>query len=152
MFTLLKACWCKSVLHRSAVSWIVFCSSNIIKHYARKELCKCKPFFFACILILLKGTVLATLAVYDADTTSVYPIESSRKKYTGTISTSDPWIKEKFRVEHDFHEINFSPNGSQVRGTRHEYSRFTCIFLISKQTQCAHVLSWLHLCLIYFSL
>ncbi|KAJ6661650.1 hypothetical protein lerEdw1_013889, partial [Lerista edwardsae] len=67
-----------------------------------------------------EGTVLATLTVYDADTTSVYPIES-RKKYTGTISTSDPWIKEKFRVEHDFHEIKFSPNGSQVRGTRHEY-------------------------------
>nr|XP_016851013.1 PREDICTED: proto-oncogene tyrosine-protein kinase receptor Ret [Anolis carolinensis] len=68
-----------------------------------------------------EGTVLAALMVYDADTTPIFPIESSRKKYTGTISSSDPWIKETFRVEHNFHEIYFSPNGSQVRGTRHEY-------------------------------
>nr|XP_034993995.1 proto-oncogene tyrosine-protein kinase receptor Ret isoform X1 [Zootoca vivipara] len=68
-----------------------------------------------------KGTVIAELTVYDADTTPIFPIESSRKKYTGTISTSDPWIKETFQVEHNFHEILFNPNGSQVRGTRHEY-------------------------------
>uniref|UniRef100_A0A8C8RUE3 Proto-oncogene tyrosine-protein kinase receptor Ret n=1 Tax=Pelusios castaneus TaxID=367368 RepID=A0A8C8RUE3_9SAUR len=68
-----------------------------------------------------EGTALATLSVYDADTTPIFPIESSRKKYTGTISTSDPWISETFRVEHIFHEIYFSPNGSQVRGTLHEY-------------------------------
>ncbi|XP_048362811.1 proto-oncogene tyrosine-protein kinase receptor Ret [Sphaerodactylus townsendi] len=68
-----------------------------------------------------EGTVLATLMVYDADTTPIFPLESSRKKYTGTISTSDPWIKETFRVDHKFNEIYFSPNGSQVRGTQHEY-------------------------------
>ncbi|KAJ7405384.1 hypothetical protein BTVI_69191 [Pitangus sulphuratus] len=68
-----------------------------------------------------EGTVLATLTVYDADTTPIYPLESSRKKYTGTIVTDDPWISETFRVEHIFDEIHFSPNGSQVRGTRHEY-------------------------------
>ncbi|TFK09499.1 caveolin-1 [Platysternon megacephalum] len=68
-----------------------------------------------------EGTVLATLTVCDADTTPIYPIESSRKKYTGTISTTDPWISETFRVDHIFHEIYFSPNGSQVRGTLHEY-------------------------------
>ncbi|XP_053167652.1 proto-oncogene tyrosine-protein kinase receptor Ret isoform X2 [Hemicordylus capensis] len=67
------------------------------------------------------GTVLAALMVYDADTTPIFPRESSRRKYTGTISTSDPWIKEKFRVEHFFHEISFSPSGNQVRGTQHEY-------------------------------
>ncbi|NXL75008.1 RET kinase, partial [Leptocoma aspasia] len=68
-----------------------------------------------------EGTVLSTLTVYDADTTPIYPLESSRKKYTGTIITDDPWISETFRVEHIFDEIHFSPNGSQVRGTRHEY-------------------------------
>ncbi|XP_062989230.1 proto-oncogene tyrosine-protein kinase receptor Ret [Elgaria multicarinata webbii] len=68
-----------------------------------------------------EGTVLAALMVYDADTTPIFPLESSRKKYTGTISSPDPWIKESFRVEHYFHEIYFIPNGSQVRGTRHEY-------------------------------
>ncbi|KAM7171244.1 proto-oncogene tyrosine-protein kinase receptor Ret isoform 1-T1 [Macrochelys suwanniensis] len=68
-----------------------------------------------------EGTVLATLTVCDADTTPIFPIESSRKKYTGTISTTDPWISETFRVDHIFHEIYFSPNGSQVRGTLHEY-------------------------------
>ncbi|KAM6265338.1 proto-oncogene tyrosine-protein kinase receptor Ret isoform 2-T3 [Spheniscus humboldti] len=68
-----------------------------------------------------EGTVLATLTVYDADTTPIYPLESSRKKYTGTIITDDPWITETFRVEHIFDEIHFSPNGSQVRGTQHEY-------------------------------
>ncbi|XP_042317097.1 proto-oncogene tyrosine-protein kinase receptor Ret isoform X1 [Sceloporus undulatus] len=68
-----------------------------------------------------EGTVLAALMVYDADTTPIFPIESSRKKYTGIINSSDPWIKDTFRVEHIFHEIYFSPNGSQVRGTRHEY-------------------------------
>ncbi|PKU37491.1 proto-oncogene tyrosine-protein kinase receptor ret [Limosa lapponica baueri] len=68
-----------------------------------------------------EGTVLATLTVYDADTTPIYPLESSRKKYTGTIITDDPWISETFRVEHIFNEIHFSPNGSQVRGTQHEY-------------------------------
>ncbi|KAH0623422.1 hypothetical protein JD844_006165 [Phrynosoma platyrhinos] len=68
-----------------------------------------------------EGTVLAALMVYDADTTPIFPIESSRKKYTGTINSSDPWIKDTFRVEHIFHEIYFNPNGSQVRGTRHEY-------------------------------
>ncbi|XP_015280707.1 PREDICTED: proto-oncogene tyrosine-protein kinase receptor Ret, partial [Gekko japonicus] len=68
-----------------------------------------------------EDTVLATLMVYDADTTPIFPLESSRKKYTGSISTSDPWIKEMFRVEHMFNEIYFSPNGSQVRGTQHEY-------------------------------
>uniref|UniRef100_A0A669Q5B0 Ret proto-oncogene n=1 Tax=Phasianus colchicus TaxID=9054 RepID=A0A669Q5B0_PHACC len=68
-----------------------------------------------------EGTVLATLTVYDADTTPIYPLESSRKKYTGTIITDDPWINETFRVEHIFEEIHFSPNGSQVRGTQHEY-------------------------------
>ncbi|KAL8186807.1 UNVERIFIED_CONTAM: hypothetical protein K2H54_012611, partial [Gekko kuhli] len=68
-----------------------------------------------------EDTVLATLMVYDADTTPIFPLDSSRKKYTGSISTSDPWIKEMFRVEHMFNEIYFSPNGSQVRGTQHEY-------------------------------
>ncbi|XP_074856176.1 proto-oncogene tyrosine-protein kinase receptor Ret [Carettochelys insculpta] len=68
-----------------------------------------------------EGTVLATLTVCDADTTPIFPIESSRKKYTGTISTTDPWISETFWVNHIFHEIYFSPNGSQVRGTLHEY-------------------------------
>ncbi|GAB0192344.1 proto-oncogene tyrosine-protein kinase receptor Ret [Grus japonensis] len=68
-----------------------------------------------------EGTVLATLTVYDADTTPIYPLENSRKKYTGTIITDDPWISETFRVEHIFDEIHFSPNGSQVRGTQHEY-------------------------------
>ncbi|XP_006114467.1 proto-oncogene tyrosine-protein kinase receptor Ret isoform X3 [Pelodiscus sinensis] len=68
-----------------------------------------------------EGTVLATLTVCDADTTPIFPIESSRKKYTGTISTTDPWVSETFRVDHIFHEIYFSPNGSQVRGTLHEY-------------------------------
>nr|XP_020657948.1 proto-oncogene tyrosine-protein kinase receptor Ret isoform X2 [Pogona vitticeps] len=68
-----------------------------------------------------EGTVLAALMVYDADTTPIFPIESSRKKYTGIINSSDPWIKETFRAEHIFHEISFRPNGSQVRGTRHEY-------------------------------
>uniref|UniRef100_A0A8C9F701 Ret proto-oncogene n=1 Tax=Pavo cristatus TaxID=9049 RepID=A0A8C9F701_PAVCR len=72
-------------------------------------------------LISFQGTVLATLTVYDADTTPIYPLESSRKKYTGTIITDDPWINETFRVEHIFDEIHFSPNGSQVRGTQHEY-------------------------------
>jgi len=74
-------------------------------------------------LISFQGTVLATLTVYDADTTPIYPLESSRKKYTGTIITDDPWINETFRVEHIFDEIHFSPNGSQVRGTQHEYSK-----------------------------
>ncbi|NWT27762.1 RET kinase, partial [Cardinalis cardinalis] len=68
-----------------------------------------------------EGTVLSMLTVYDADTTPIYPLESSRKKYTGTIITDDPWISETFRIEHIFDEIHFSPNGSQVRGTRHEY-------------------------------
>ncbi|NXX65674.1 RET kinase, partial [Spizella passerina] len=68
-----------------------------------------------------EGAVLSTLTVHDADTTPIYPLESSRKKYTGTIITDDPWISETFRVEHIFDEIHFSSNGSQVRGTRHEY-------------------------------
>ncbi|KAM6443115.1 proto-oncogene tyrosine-protein kinase receptor Ret isoform 1-T1 [Liasis olivaceus] len=68
-----------------------------------------------------EGTVLAALTVLDADTTPIYPVDTSRKKYTGTINSSDPWIKETFRVEHLFHEIYFHPNGSQVRGTQHEY-------------------------------
>lgn len=74
-------------------------------------------------MISFQGTVLATLTVCDADTTPIYPLESSRKKYTGTIITDDPWINETFRVEHIFDEIHFSPNGSQVRGTQHEYSK-----------------------------
>lgn len=74
-------------------------------------------------IVSYQGTVLSTLTVYDADTTPIYPFESSRRKYTGTIITDDPWISETFRVEHIFDEIHFSPNGSQVRGTRHEYSK-----------------------------
>uniref|UniRef100_A0A8C5WRD4 Cadherin domain-containing protein n=1 Tax=Laticauda laticaudata TaxID=8630 RepID=A0A8C5WRD4_LATLA len=68
-----------------------------------------------------EGTVLAALSVLDADTTPIYPVDTSRKKYTGTINSSDPWIQETFRVDHLFHEIYFHPNGSQVRGTQHEY-------------------------------
>lgn len=81
--------------------------------------------FSMSFLISFQGTVLATLTVYDADTTPIYPLESSRKKYTGTIITDDPWINETFRVEHIFEEIHFSPNGSQVRGTQHEYSKIS---------------------------
>ncbi|XP_039196683.1 proto-oncogene tyrosine-protein kinase receptor Ret [Crotalus tigris] len=68
-----------------------------------------------------EGTVLASLTVLDTDTTPIYPVDTSRKKYTGSINSSDPWIQETFRVEHLFHEIYFRPNGSQVRGTQHEY-------------------------------
>uniref|UniRef100_A0A8D0HEW8 Proto-oncogene tyrosine-protein kinase receptor Ret n=1 Tax=Sphenodon punctatus TaxID=8508 RepID=A0A8D0HEW8_SPHPU len=68
-----------------------------------------------------EGTFLAALMVSDADTTPIFPLESSRMKYTGTIVTTDPWINETFRVEHIFHETHSSRNGSQVRGTLHEY-------------------------------
>ncbi|XP_078499070.1 proto-oncogene tyrosine-protein kinase receptor Ret [Lissotriton helveticus] len=67
-----------------------------------------------------EGTVLASLTVCDADTTTAVTLDKG-KKYTGIINSTDPWINETFRVEYSFQETKFSPNGSLVRGTLHEY-------------------------------
>ncbi|MEE6488714.1 hypothetical protein FKM82_015333 [Ascaphus truei] len=67
------------------------------------------------------GTVLGVLTVCDADSTPVFPLDSSRKKYTESIVTSDRFILENFRVDHSFREMKFGPSDNLVRGTLHEY-------------------------------
>ncbi|XP_064419146.1 proto-oncogene tyrosine-protein kinase receptor Ret [Latimeria chalumnae] len=67
------------------------------------------------------GTVIASLSVYDADTTPIYPMEESKKKYPGILLTTNAWARETFRVDHIMKERISNSSGHQVRGTHHEF-------------------------------
>ncbi|XP_043912217.1 proto-oncogene tyrosine-protein kinase receptor Ret [Protopterus annectens] len=68
-----------------------------------------------------EGTVIAKLIVHDADSTPIFPKDSSSKKYTGTLITNDAWIRESFRLDHNIMETYFTTNRNEVRGTLHEF-------------------------------
>ncbi|KAM4636533.1 proto-oncogene tyrosine-protein kinase receptor Ret [Discoglossus pictus] len=80
-------------------------STNVVVEFNRKE-----------------GTVLGVLEVYDADSTPVYPPDTSRNKYTGVIVNKESYTRGVFRVEHRFREMKFKPKDNLIRGTVHEFS------------------------------
>lgn len=71
--------------------------------------------------LLLQGTVVATLHVFDAD---VVPASGELvRRYTSTLLSGDSWAQQNFRVEHSPNETLAQANNNSVRATMHDYSK-----------------------------